>query len=288
MSGGRYRRAYASEGVRQLPASIKSVGKFGLELYASARRLFGHNQVTFEYEGRTFTYQYVDGASFLYLSDCLTEETITHEQLPIGIVDLPDRYDVAIDVGAHFGVYSVLLGGLNDVDLYCFEPSEENAEILRANLRANGIDGVVDERVVTDETGPIEFYVRQRFDTVSHSTNPPAATSHQYERVDAESVALSSVLADYEDADVFAKIDAEGEEDGIVRDLLACESIASLTGILELHLNKLDGETILADLRENGFTVEKISHMEQSPNYFFTNVEAPELRSALERAGLFE
>lgn len=52
--------------------------------------------------------------------------------------------DVAIDVGAHHGYYSILMSQMvgNNGKVYAFEPSRENARILKAHLQMNSIANV--------------------------------------------------------------------------------------------------------------------------------------------------
>lgn len=245
-------------------------------MYARRMAASGRNRLPFRYRDRKIVYRYLDGPSLLYLTNCLEGGLVAHEQIPITLFDLPEHYDIAIDVGAHFGVYSVLLGVLNDVELFCFEPNPQNRRVLEANLAENGIDAVVDPRVVSDRTGSVTFYHRRGFNTVSHSTEPPLELRGEFERSEVESVALSSLLSEREGANVFVKIDAEGEEDRIVRDLLGVDGIGEVSGLLELHLDKLadDGESTLAALEERGFVYELVKRSENQPGYRFTNAPA--------------
>lgn len=260
---------------RALPDPVKRVGKALLGGYARMQAVSDRNRCVFECRGREIAYRYLDAPSLLYLANCLDGDQVSHEGVPVELFDLPERYDVAVDVGAHFGVYSVLLGVFNDVDLYCFEPDPDNRRVLAANLAENGVDATVDGRVVSDETGSTTFYHHPGFDSVSHSTAPPPGMGDQFERTEVESVALSSVLADYDDANVFVKIDAEGEEARIVPDLLAADGVGELSGYLELHPDRLadDGESIFADLEREGHVYEQVNWSSQ-PDYCFT--DAPE------------
>lgn len=273
MNVGRRRRLTLYRGVRALPGPVKRLGKGLLGAYARVRAAFGRNRFAFEHDGREIGYRYLDAPSLVYLANCIENGVVTHEEVPVELFDLPEYYDVAMDVGAHFGVYSVLLGTLNDVDLYCFEPNSENRRVLETNLAENGVDAVVDGRVVSDRTEPVTFYHRQGFDSVSHARKPPTELRDQFVRTETESVAPSSVLADHDDANVFAKIDAEGEEGRIVRDLLAADGIDVLTGFLEVHREKLPhaGKPILEALEREGFDYERVKHNEARPGYWFTN-----------------
>lgn len=275
-------------GLRALPEPLKRGGKAALEAYARAMVASGRNRFAFRYGGREIAYRYVDAPSLLYLANCLDDGLVSHEEIPVELFDLPAYYDVAIDVGAHFGVYSVLLGVLNDVDLYCFEPNPGNQQVLEANLDENGVEAVVDGRVVSDHTGTITFYHRQGFDSVSHSTNPPPEIRDQFERSEAESVALSSVLADRDAANVFVKIDAEGEESRIVSDLLAVDGIDVLSGFLELHMDKLsdDSDPLLETMEAEGFAYELVKHTTGQPGYYFTNAAVQEESSPLDAVGV--
>jgi hypothetical protein len=72
---------------------------------------------------------------------------------------------------------------------------------------------------------------------------------------------------------VFVKIDAEGEEVNILRDLCRVPD-CSISGIVDVHEDRLeDGKQSIERLfDENGFQYERIEHA-RVPVYYFSNFE---------------
>ncbi len=212
----------------------------------------------------------------LYFNSCIRDGAVAHEDIPVSLFDLSDEYEVLIDVGAHFGIYSVLLGALNDGDLLCFEPDPDNADILAENLRENGIRARIDSRIVSDYDGHVSFYRGRSRVSHSHSTTKVDARG-PVERTERECVALSTVLEDYPivPETVFVKIDAEGEEERILRDLIECTSVSRLSGLVELHLDVLDdqGTAIRSLFDDEGFSYRVVDESDERPVYYFSNFD---------------
>jgi FkbM family methyltransferase len=81
---------------------------------------------------------------------------------------------VAFDVGAHIGFYTVLLAHLAGTSgsVVAFEPLEELAGQIDANLRANGLPGTVERLAVSATSGTAELSVAR-----DAETGEPATTS---------------------------------------------------------------------------------------------------------------
>lgn len=202
------------------------------------------------------------------------------EHIPEDVLCADGRVDALIDVGSHHGIYSVLLQKLNpDAQLYSFEPDDHNREILTEVLSENGIDAEIDHRVVSDETGSMTFYVDENQGSESHSI----ARSSGFTAIEKESVALSEFFVANGIEQAFVKIDAEGAELGILRDLFA-DPPEHLEGIVEFHPDKLSEPVevgvrlfedhcreveFLADTSPTHPEAESIAHEYNRPMYYF-------------------
>ena len=272
-AGGRPSVDLTSIGRRFPRPLVKAAGS----AYVAASSALGRNQFVYEYDGRTFRYEYTDFYSFAYLYNCIVDGRMRHEGLSLDLLDLEPSFDAIVDVGAHFGVYTVALGVLNpETPVYAFEPSERNAAVLRANMDVNGIDGSVVERAVSDGDGEMEFFEHPRAHNAHTTARPDNATEFSTTRT--ESIALSQLFAAEAIDDAFLKIDAEGEEGKIVEDLLSNASDGRLSGILEVHPERMHTpvDNLFDALDANGFEYAMVKAKAKTPGYYFSNFESVE------------
>lgn len=254
---------------KYVPETVTRAAICGLNGIASLEIAARRNTIPLTIDRRRIEFVYTDAASMVYFGLSIGEETISHE-VPYRMLDLPSRYDLAIDVGAHFGVYSVLLGSLNDLELVSIEPSDRNRRVLGMNLIHNGITATVDDRVVTGSPGRVTFYEGTSVASNDHTTRPTddsACTATPKETVTVSSIIESSSAVDA----VFVKIDAEGNEAEIIEDLLSCD-VETVSGLVELHPDRLEGggNGVLERLADAGFRVEAVPSI-GNPIYRFTN-----------------
>lgn len=240
----------------------------GLRVYTAAARRVRQNTFEYTYDGTTFRYEYTNPKTFQVFWNLIDDGMLVAENLPLGVLDRGGDCDAVIDVGAHYGIYSVLLGQLNpDAQLYAYEPAPEPREKLIRNLTVNGLwpEAKVSDTIVSGRSGDAQsFYVDTEEGSESHSTT-------ELDGVEPESrqtVALSDVFDVDSISRPFLKIDAEGEE-GKIADDLAQESVTeSVSGIIEIHPDKLQQYTqdgILETLRDAGYRVEFLC--ESAPEY---------------------
>ncbi|MFH1680137.1 MAG: FkbM family methyltransferase [Candidatus Eisenbacteria bacterium] len=63
-----------------------------------------------------------------------------------------------LDIGAHYGIYTAYVGKLNaDREIHAFEPNAEFFEILRENIRINGVHATAHRVALSDSAGAIPF-----------------------------------------------------------------------------------------------------------------------------------
>lgn len=70
---------------------------------------------------------------------------------------------VVVDVGAHIGYYTLLSAKLVGPEgkVFAFEPSPENAALLRRGVKENGFDVEVIEKAVSDAAGSATLFMSQ-------------------------------------------------------------------------------------------------------------------------------
>lgn len=259
--------------------SSQSVGRrvrdIGLAGYLAGARIVGQDTVSYTYDGETFEYRYSDPTTYRKLSGCLDSGEIAHEGVPIDCLRVGSSWDAIVDIGAHYGIYAVVLGVLNpDLPLVCFEPNVENRRVLAENLELNGLTERADVRpeVVAGERGAVTFYEDPSEWSVNHTIRP---TDAHVGHTATEKVALplSELLREDGVSRPWVKIDAEGAEYAILKDVFADDGIGDVAGIVELHLDR-PGVSIPRMERllgANGYTwrAVKTRRTETNPGYLF-------------------
>jgi FkbM family methyltransferase len=158
------------------------------------------------------------------------------ECIPLKYLDSSPNLDAFIDVGAHYGTYSVVGGQLNpEAITYSFEPDQYNRSVLREVLNINNISAEVRSEVVTDESGEVPFYLDESSGSESHTIS----SNKQFKKVIKDSISLSEFIENNDMKRVYIKIDAEGGEEKILQDIFP-STIQHIEGIVEIHPDKIN------------------------------------------------
>lgn len=177
------------------------------------------------------------------------------------LVNVARSHDLFIDVGAHYGFYTVLIARtLPDLSVVAFEPVPENFAILEENLRLNGLHRVEALRVAASETaGTRTFQLAEASDSCSFYPHDQAPNRGSIEVC---TDTLDAVLSRHPQArSPLIKIDTEGHELAVLDGLAqALEAAPLLRLLVELNPAMLEraGHTpdlLLTRLRESGFGV---------------------------------
>jgi FkbM family methyltransferase len=169
----------------------------------------------------------------------------------------PRSGDLAIDVGANLGWYSVLLDRLSAgrLDIHAFEPDPDNRALLDRNLALNGADRVcVSDLALTDHAGSAPLHRYRSINRGKHSLRPmPGA-------VDAVSVRCARLDDTLREAglgtrDIWLfKIDVEGLEPAVIRG--AADSLARAQAVVleysPMYHEGQEGRDMLRSLADAG------------------------------------
>lgn len=146
---------------------------------------------------------------------------------------------VCVDVGAHFGLYAIILAKYNNSRVYGFEPTSYSAEIFSENIRYNLVDEKIDviQKAVSSKIGQLTFYVQDTHGAVSNSLVDYWHSDENKNKVLVEVVTIDSFFDDIKYD--FLKIDAEGVEYDVL--IGATQTIKKYKPkiILALHPNAL-------------------------------------------------
>lgn len=122
---------------------------------------------------------------------------------------------VFLDIGANIGAASILAHCLGAKRIICYEPEEENAELLIQHLDINKVSSEVHIEGVWSTEGEIQFVPSQGAST----SREEAILAHKEMVVKIKTVSLQRVLERIQEVDVL-KCDCEGAEYAIFNSLL--------------------------------------------------------------------
>ncbi len=122
---------------------------------------------------------------------------------------------IAIDVGANGGMYSIPLGKrlLNKGQVIAIEPEEENFNLLKENIKINGLTNIIPiKKACFSKSGSIEFYL----DEIGTGGNSTIKKRSKSIKVDAET--LDKIIKDLKLNRIdLIKIDVEGAEAEVLK-----------------------------------------------------------------------
>lgn len=252
----------------------KPVAELGASVYVKGQRLRGRNHFKFDYNGYRFVYGYHDIATFTDLHGCIEGDHTALEQIPLDYFDL-HNHDAAFDVGAHFGIYTVILGVMNhDIPIFAYEPNEYNRLVLEYNCAINDFQSnrvQVSDTVIASESGTVTFHIDASTDGSPRDTLVPGQDASRFtETVARDAVSLSSIFDEEGISKPFIKLDIEGAEDGVIADILDAE-LDHLAGIVEIHADRLDGGEagVLNQFDNNGIHYECVKDRFENRDAFY-------------------
>jgi FkbM family methyltransferase len=203
-------------------------------IIVTTNKFINKNYVTFTYGGDEFRYYYNEETIGIVYG-LIEDEKIKKENIPLSVLIPNRKVDALFDIGAHYGVYTVIMGLLNtNSDIYAFEPDEKNRSVLFDMLTENEVKANVKKEVVSDEQKVIKFYIEEGKSSVGHSTEYKEGSIPTKKK----SIALSEVIENEDIDSAYVKIDSEGEEYNIIRDIIQTD-LPYLEGIVEIHPDKM-------------------------------------------------
>ncbi len=116
-----------------------------------------------------------------------------------------------IDIGAHYGYYSLLMGTSNKkITVISFEPSPKNYEILRKNFELNGLDKRSAYNMAVSNKDGIN-----NFNIAAHSSHCGFYQHHlskTVETIPINTASINNFLREIPEVPIVVKIDTEGHE----------------------------------------------------------------------------
>jgi len=183
-----------------------------------------------------------------------------YEKFTSNIVkNLAHNIDVFIDVGAHYGYYSLLVSQTNPAcQILAYEPSPQNYEILNRNIELNRCSNTRSfNQAVSNKKSITPFFISTASDNSAFISHPATPVK---ESIEVETVTLEEIINKSSDKRILIKIDTEGHElkviEGIEKILSERDNIQLLIEFNPICMT-LDGttpEALLERISNLGYT----------------------------------
>ena len=165
-----------------------------------------------------------------------------------------------IDVGAHYGFYSLLIGSRNkNIKIIAFEPVPESFSLLVKNVELNELKNIqVYNLAVSDRDEPKIFNITEASDSAGFYQHPLTGTLRT---IEVRTLALDDLWSDIAGLPIIIKIDTEGHElhviEGMRRVITEAEDIRL---IVEFNPSCVTSggsppESLLDKIRHLGFEI---------------------------------
>ena len=170
-----------------------------------------------------------------------------------------NQNDVVIDVGAHIGLFSLLVSQFCKTGkIFSFEPIRENFDLFVSNLELNHIQNVFPFNVgVSKNSGGLNLFLND--DQSAHSIFPNGSKS-----VAVDSTSLQKIFDEKKiSACKLLKLDCEGAEYDII-DSLPAEYLDKIQNmVIEYHFADTKPELIknlIIKIKNAGFKIQTVPH----------------------------
>lgn len=161
-----------------------------------------------------------------------------------------------IDIGANQGLFSILAGKNEHIkQVISFEPTKKTAQLLRANIACNNIQNCqIIEKGISDKRGFLNLNVAD-----GHSGKNTFRTAELKQNIRNEIVEIINhediELLTQENTNYVIKIDVEGHEDVVIKELIKCSFIQNVSYIFcEIDTNWFDVNSLKKNLTSCGFS----------------------------------
>ena len=125
-----------------------------------------------------------------------------------------EKNDVVVDIGANIGVFTVYAASRTQNTVYAVEPSSDNFQALKQNIRSNGLKNVIPLRfAVSDKSGEELFF---DLGASQHHRLKKVIRDATEKYVAVPSITLQDLMDSYQIEQIdFLKLDCEGAEEAI-------------------------------------------------------------------------
>ena len=176
------------------------------------------------------------------------------------VQNIAKNTDLFIDVGAHYGFFSLLVGSSNPkCRVISFEPEPNNFKVLKKNVSQNNLNNIKTvNQAVSNKIQRKKFNVSTASDNCSFIKHPSTPSLKQ---IEVSTVTLSEILVENPDSQILIKVDVDGHELAILEGIEGIlEKSNNIQLILELnpkctYLGGYTPEILLDKINGLGFDI---------------------------------
>ncbi|HAF62581.1 MAG TPA: hypothetical protein DCK95_09695 [Anaerolineaceae bacterium] len=193
-------------------------------------------------------------------------DIVFEEMSALLIRQIAKGIETFVDIGAHYGFYSTLVGLANpDVDIYAFEPIPENYEILKKNLDLNGIKAKTIRKAISNTKEKRPFQVSVQSSQSGFIANPDEKV---IKTIIVNTETLDEYLDRFSNKSVLIKMDTEGNEIHVLEGMEnLLQQIPDIRLLIEFNpscliANGTDPQDLLDKILDLGFDIYVVCDME--------------------------
>jgi len=181
---------------------------------------------------------------------------------------VPQKNWTIIDIGAHIGLYTLKAARLVGLHgkVIAIEPNPENYEILKLNMKINSLSNILPIRIAISNKNTIKkLYIPKYSANASFNRNYIESIGNSIEKtIEVRTMKLSDLIEKLKLSHIdLIKIDVEGEELNIVKELIESDIIRNIDKlIIEVHKNIINQMEITNLLEGQGYNVIIIDDIE--------------------------
>lgn len=159
------------------------------------------------------------GVSVFTPLNCVNHyKSLAHEPLTVNLwIEYSKKSSIIVDVGAHFGFYSIIAGIVNkNANVFAFEPIPQYANIIKRIGKKNGLKITSFPVAIGDRDKESEFFIGEYSDYSSLSLNLQKEIKIE-KTIRTEERRLDTILGEKYGSVALMKIDVEGNELSVLR-----------------------------------------------------------------------
>ena len=164
---------------------------------------------------------------------------------------------VFLDIGANQGLYAILASKNPKChSVYAFEPVNEIADLLKANIEANSATGIFVHRAAISNFDGETYVMLNQSHSGATTLDTRSKVNHKGKKVKIKTISVNALedIIDYIKDDIIVKIDVEGHEETVIKELIKCRFFPKITKIYyECNENWQSPEKLSTLLTNNGF-----------------------------------
>ena len=178
--------------------------------------------------------------------------------------------DVVIDIGSHCGYFAKLCLDNGSQNVVCYEPNEENYQLLLKNLSTYQGWKSHNVAVWKETSNEVSFYNYNKSSNTGLNSFYKSPHINDYEVTNVKTVSLDDILLSYEKVKLL-KLDTEGAEYEILMNSSSLKKVETIIGEYHNDLTDKTIDDLLQFLESKNFIIYKTVKFNETSGLFFAS-----------------